>query len=278
MRHRPSLTGSTTGREAGEHEGTEGGFLGGVAYSPKARGTSASVSDGRLGSDGGCYLGCNRGTMGCGGSVGIGGNLDRGWITQASEEWVTRWEAQTVADRRIYYEGTRLEQRHLNEGHEWYMKAQVNCAFTAYKARASGANPRCDAERVAAATAILSPLQDWDTNVMMVERLALDKDIAPLTFHKWWRKARSALWSLSPPLDRLATGPKVHPFYRALSGDRYAVVVDRWMLRLVYPDDRGYPARIKRIQNAITQLAEEMALYPRELQAALWVMVRERGE
>ena len=137
-------------------------------------------------------------------------------------------------------------------------------------------NPYPTLEKVAAATAILSPLQPWDRNVRMVEELAKDKWLDPLTFYKWWNKAQLALWTDDPPLNELATGIKVNPFWRALCGERDAVVVDRWILRIAYPDDRGYPARVRRITNSIRRLASGFGLSPRDLQSAMWVKVRGR--
>ena len=161
----------------------------------------------------------------------------------------------------------------LAKGIYWWVGADAT--LRAVQMAASNRNGVMDRERLAAATAILSPMQPWSRNLLMVTELATDMNASPQTFHKWWRKARTALWNpLFKDMHKLATGDKVNPFYRALTGDGDAVVVDRWILRIVYPNDRGYPARIRRITNSIQRAAFLEQVTPRELQAAMWLKVR----
>jgi hypothetical protein len=186
---------------------------------------------------------------------------------------MTRIEEQRLSDSRIngFCEG--LTGDEMSKGIYWWLGADIVLGST--QAAATSSNPLVSRDRLAAATAILSPMQPWGKNILMVGRLAIDKNAPPQTFHKWWRKARTALWNpFFDDMDRLATGPKVNAFYRALKGEGDAVVVDRWILRIVYPDDRGYPARVRRITQSIQRAAMLEQVTPRELQAAMWLKVR----
>jgi len=185
---------------------------------------------------------------------------------------MTRVEALREVDKRLTPWIRQLNGHQLQKGAEWYPDAWIYSELVT--ALSKEQNPLVSAERVAAATAILSPLQPWTVNQRMALELARDRYTAPKTFHKWWMKAQAALWTQRPQLEKLASGPKVNPFWRAICGDENAVVVDRWILRLAYPDDRGYPARIRRIEKVITKRAREIGIAPRDLQAALWLSVR----
>lgn len=188
---------------------------------------------------------------------------------------MTREESYQLVDKRLTPLIRGLSDAELREGERWYHRAEKFCHLT--KSATELHNPRVTLTRVAAATAVLSPLQPWGQNRIMVMHLARDRDAKPETFHKWWEKARAILWDRDPDLTSLVTGIKVKPFWYALLGDESAVVVDRWILRLVYPNDRGYPARVRRIQRVIRQRAPEIGIAPRDLQAALWLKVRREG-
>lgn len=83
-------------------------------------------------------------------------------------------------------------------------------------------------------------------------------------------------------LERIKTGqpiagPKVSAFYAALLGDKFAVVVDRWMAR-AYGYDHVTPKNFPVIHCSIIRESEENNMYPAEYQAQLWAEVRGAGE
>ena len=76
------------------------------------------------------------------------------------------------------------------------------------------------------------------------------------------------------------SGPKVAQFYRNIIGDPDAVTVDTWMMKIFYgnrPPDAAGSAKganageVAFIGEFVRQMAEEMKVEPRQLQAALWV-------
>lgn len=79
----------------------------------------------------------------------------------------------------------------------------------------------------------------------------------------------------------LKSRDKVWHFAAALKGDLNAVVIDRWMWKLFYPDEvalaeaagkgyKGTSARYKLLADWITKEADKLGLAPAELQAGLW--------
>jgi len=78
----------------------------------------------------------------------------------------------------------------------------------------------------------------------------------------------------------LLQGRKVQNFYKALCGDKNAVVLDVWMLRLLkyYPKHSHNPqgGTYDKIANKFKELAIEQGFIPVELQAMLWFDYRKQ--
>jgi len=76
------------------------------------------------------------------------------------------------------------------------------------------------------------------------------------------------------------SGPKIHPFDRALAGDATAIAVDRHIIRAIFGEDAAAnETNIAKAQNVIRQIAEKHGWTPREAQAALWAWnIDRRGE
>lgn len=79
--------------------------------------------------------------------------------------------------------------------------------------------------------------------------------------------------------EQVISGRKILNFYRALTGDPNAVVVDRWMVRAFIgreldkgesPTDQEYDF----IEGVVRQLAHQMGMEPRAFQARVWVAMR----
>jgi hypothetical protein len=72
-------------------------------------------------------------------------------------------------------------------------------------------------------------------------------------------------------------GPKVTAFYRAIIGDTDSVVLDRWALRAAgHPRDTCTPLQYRRYAGTFREAAAECGETPREFQAIIWIVLRER--
>lgn len=86
----------------------------------------------------------------------------------------------------------------------------------------------------------------------------------------------AALHSTRP--GRYARGPKVSTFYRALMGDRDAVVIDRWAARAAgwESEKHAIPVRVQRqMIEAYMEAAKTCRESPRDFQAVVWIVKRE---
>lgn len=183
--------------------------------------------------------------------------------------------ARQVSPKLVY---TRLEHRILNltsddfmAGIRWWSDAEDWLANLSIDTGHAIPN-------LAAGLAILSPTKSWDQNKNILAQLAESPQADPKHWMKCWSKAHLCLYSANPDLDVLVSGPKVHPFYLNLLGQDEPVTVDRHMIRLVYPTDTQTMHRISTITSAIQYFSRvklNSCITPRELQASLWLKVRE---
>lgn len=168
-----------------------------------------------------------------------------------------------------------LSDAELDAGEDWWRQAHYDiCEIRDETGHAYG--------RIAAALAILSPVKTWEETLGMVQALAKDKYARQQHWSRVWSKARVALWVqdtlIGPyPYQLLVTGPKVHPFYKALLGDSDSVTIDRHMIRSVYPTDTQTNHRISTLTDAITHSSYfdcRGQISPRDLQASIWLRIR----
>jgi hypothetical protein len=141
-----------------------------------------------------------------------------------------------------------------------------------------------DAETVAYVIAALSPRNPWRWNVADAYAYCAAADAgaqrpSATTFGANQRKAWSiATYETADPWTGAA--PKVRAFVRAILGDRDAVVVDIWAMRVATrgarTEARGdYDA----IANAYRRAAYLVGEHPRDLQAIVWLVAqREDGD
>lgn len=73
------------------------------------------------------------------------------------------------------------------------------------------------------------------------------------------------------------SGRKIRAFHEALLGNRYAVVIDRWMYRAYGFEKQGIN-EYRAVEAAIFREAEDAGMYPADYQAMLWIDVRGAGE
>jgi len=165
----------------------------------------------------------------------------------------------------VYVSATPAE---LEEGREWYAEAAAICE------RIADLTGRT-ALHVAHAVAALSPRQSWGVNCRMAEAMARRTRFHnPGTFQKFARDA----WACLQDRTERCSGPKREAFARAILGDEDAVVIDRHILRAIGEEretlKRGaYDAYAGIIRGTAI---EETSLSPRDFQAVVWVVQRNR--
>lgn len=155
----------------------------------------------------------------------------------------------------------------LRDGRSWYRKARRTAREIAADAGVS--------ERVAAGViAALSPRNAWPVNVASARTL-LGVGTGKLagTYANRRKAERIAAGDFSA-----LQGPKVSRFFRNITGDRQAVTVDTWAMRIAL-DDATYQTAPRESQVQVTERAYQMAagwhgLDPRDLQAATWIAYR----
>jgi hypothetical protein len=130
---------------------------------------------------------------------------------------------------------------------------------------------------VAGVLAATSPRLTWATNLAVTEALLAGRAVRGV-FRASLDKARAILDGAKPLV--VLGGDKVRAFYRALTGDRSAVVIDVWMLRAAGLDpearlDRG--GLYAKVSAALAGLARRLNVAVAELQATIWVAARGRA-
>ena len=172
---------------------------------------------------------------------------------------------------------------HKEQGKYWYQDAHE-------KVRAISAIYGKDFEIVAAIVSVLSVGVRWDRNIaetqLLCDSLARGREVPRKNISSYNKQIDKAvaLWKqkdLANVETIIGKGDKTLNFYRAIcepQGDH--VVVDRWILRAAgytkpnFPKSKPY----RDISTAIRDIAENVSLCPPEVQATIWVSVRERKE
>lgn len=80
--------------------------------------------------------------------------------------------------------------------------------------------------------------------------------------------AKRSLSSIAKGGDPM--GPKVGPFGKAMAGDPGAVAVDRHIFEILFDSQNASKGKRQAAYDTISQVAEEMGLENRQIQAALW--------
>lgn len=158
----------------------------------------------------------------------------------------------------------------IAEGAQWYDEAgRVVDDLAARTGRSR--------EHVAAVIAQLSPRTTWDRNKSGAVML-LTEDVAPGCLAANVERARVALAS-PDPLGTI-NGPKTSRFARNILGDRQAVTVDTWAIRVALPNQND-PEKIltrqgvyEAVEHAYRMAAEKVGVDPATMQATTWVVAR----
>jgi len=154
-------------------------------------------------------------------------------------------------------------------GREWYDRAGDIVRDIAAE---TGRTPA----QVAAVLAITSVDVQLRTNIEMTRRACRNGGRTAGRYPNVQRpKVRAALRAECP--DECASGPKVSAFYRAVLGDTDALVLDRWAFRAAGVRDGKSPTRAERreVADAYRTAAAIVGEHVRDLQAAIWISVRE---
>jgi len=153
--------------------------------------------------------------------------------------------------------------------HDWYSDAYEAC-------RAIADRTAIPTDTVIGIVAALSPRMRWSENLRQAELVCTTGD-ATHGLPDARMKARAILAG-APPLTILR-GKKVRAFYRAICGDKNAVVIDTWILRSFrFHTNKPTPRQYDRLAARIRRRAKRLGVTPRELQAAIWVQIRGGAE
>jgi len=172
--------------------------------------------------------------------------------------------------------GNQLTTEEVAAGVGWYPLA-------ARTARRLGRRYGTTFHRSAGIIAAMSPRQSWTGNITLAEKVLSTREPHGLPI---CRKRVVPILAGHRPIDALApTGvsQKVYWFYRAITGDQNAVVIDRWAMRAAMGRHDATEADVKvldrvgvyeMVADAYRKVAPLFGMTPREFQAAVWVHVR----
>jgi len=155
------------------------------------------------------------------------------------------------------------------DGIAWYAEARSFARSLARQGKTGLAKP-------AGIIAALSPQCHWNRNkTMAIEVMETGWTTGQTTanIHKAVR-----IWEGERPLSVLG-GQKVRAFYRAIMGDKDAVVLDTWMAQAIGWPHLNFSARqYEMCSRALTRAASRAGVPPANFQAIVWTQVRGGGE
>ena len=124
-------------------------------------------------------------------------------------------------------------------------------------------------DKAAAIVSAFSPRQRWSVNVRHAVEFA--NGITPKTLGNNVRMAESAL---REGINALR-GQKTNAFAKAIAGDPNAITIDVWMLKAAGLDRNDTNKTIySELSKSVTEVAEEFAMTPRDMQALIWIVYR----
>lgn len=137
-------------------------------------------------------------------------------------------------------------------------------------------------EQVVAVLAITSPGIMLATNLEHTERIMRGERDTGGRFPNQNRPKIAAVLDDPDAAAEWARGPKVGPFHRAILGDADALVLDRWAIFAATGErEERAEDQIRRkdrratVERAYRALARKLRISVRDLQATIWLQVRE---
>jgi hypothetical protein len=161
-----------------------------------------------------------------------------------------------------------------SRGRQWYPAAR---AWAAALAAETGHT----LEQVVAVLAITSPGAQLVSNVKWTEAILRGETETGGRFPNANRLKIAGVLASPDAAAEYVRGPKVGPFHHAILGATDALVLDRWALyaatgeRIEQLSRKG--AR-ELVENAYRELARRVGITVRDLQAVIWLQVRETTE
>jgi phytoene/squalene synthetase len=176
-----------------------------------------------------------------------------------------RWRAATAEQRR--------------RGRRWYALARE---WAEQLAERTGYT----VEQVVAVLAITSAGAQLATNLRWTEQACETRGAARVgRFPNAMRPRILAVLASPEAAAEFVGGPKIGPFHRAILGDRDALVLDRWAIAAAMPGvDRDTAhrelskGRRDAIEQAYRSLAKRLRIKTADLQAVIWLQIRETTE
>jgi hypothetical protein len=153
----------------------------------------------------------------------------------------------------------------VEHGARWYDEAGELAATLA-------ARHGYSVEQTSAVIAALSPRTTWSRNVAGAALLIAEDDVLPGLIGRNVETAREAL---AHGFDAL-NGPKTSRFAENIAGDREAVTVDVWAMRVADLDEDllGRKGAYDAIEHAYRLAARRRGVDPVTMQATTWIVAR----
>jgi hypothetical protein len=132
-------------------------------------------------------------------------------------------------------------------------------------------------EQVVAVLAITSPGAQLTSNMDWTEQVCRGEKTTAGRFPNAYAPKIAAVIASADEAHAFVTGPKVGPFHHAILGDRDALVIDRWATAATNPfrDQTLTDPGRRAIDRAYRAVAKAARIKVRELQAIIWLQVRE---
>ncbi len=132
-------------------------------------------------------------------------------------------------------------------------------------------------EQAVAVLAITSPGAQLVSNLEWTTRALETRAASVGRFPNVMRPKILAVLADPATAAEYVTGPKVGPFYRAILGDKDALVIDRWATAAanVFRSQELPEGSRRAIDTAYRSLARKLRRSVRDLQAQVWIAVRE---
>jgi len=153
------------------------------------------------------------------------------------------------------------------KGREWYPAMHRECARIA---RDTASNT----ERVTAVLAITSPDAQLVTNVRWARAWAESPGVKIGRYPGRMVAACRKAWTADDPGAHV-TGVKVAAFYRAIMGDKDALVLDRWALRMATGSAATTVGNRREAEALYREAAAACGENVRDMQAIIWTIGRE---